>query len=167
VRRYARRWAKEHGAATAAVYVPLSFAPGEAYQFDWSHEVVLLSGATVTVKVAHVRLCHSRMLFVRAYPRETQDRAIPMSDWVERIPFAETRNYVQRVMENMQVYRARFGASAATVEPNLHRAATIVRVLNRPRWSLFPCLVRSLGCRLWVDPCGERRTGYRLRPGTG
>ena len=56
VRRYARRWAKEHGAATASVYVPLSFAPGEAYQFDWSHEVVLLSGVTVTVKVAHKRL---------------------------------------------------------------------------------------------------------------
>ena len=72
VRRYARRWAKEHGAATASVYVPLSFAPGEAYQFDWSHEVVLLSGVTVTVKVAHIRLCHSRMLFVRAYPRETR-----------------------------------------------------------------------------------------------
>src|SRR5213595_2137123 len=72
LRRYARRWAKQHG-ATAAAYVPLSFAPGEAYQFDWSHEVVLLNGATVTVKVAHVRLCHSRMLFVRAYPRETQE----------------------------------------------------------------------------------------------
>jgi hypothetical protein len=41
VRRYARRWAKQHGQATAAAYVPLSFAPGEAYQFDWSHEVVL------------------------------------------------------------------------------------------------------------------------------
>ena len=54
-------------------YVPLSFAPGEAYQFDWSHEVVLINGATVTVKVAHVRLCHSRMLFVRAYPRESQE----------------------------------------------------------------------------------------------
>ena len=61
VRRYARRWSKEHGQATAAAYVPLSFAPGEAYQFDWSHEVVLLNGATVFVKVAHVRLCHSRM----------------------------------------------------------------------------------------------------------
>ena len=67
VRRYARRWAKQHGQATAAAYVPLSFAPGEAYQFDWSHEVVLLSGVTVIVKVTHVRLCHSRMLFVRAY----------------------------------------------------------------------------------------------------
>ena len=53
--------------------LPLSFAPGEAYQFDWSHEVVLLSGATVIVKAAHVRLCHSRMLFVRVYPRETQE----------------------------------------------------------------------------------------------
>jgi transposase len=73
VRRYARRWAKERGQATAAAYVPLSFAPGEAYQFDWSHEVVLLSGVTVIVKVAHVRLCHSRMLLVRAYPRETQE----------------------------------------------------------------------------------------------
>jgi hypothetical protein len=39
VRRYARRWAKERGQSTAAAYVPLSFAPGEAYQFDWSHEV--------------------------------------------------------------------------------------------------------------------------------
>jgi hypothetical protein len=36
--------------------VPLSFDPGEAYQFDWSHEVVLIDGVTTTVKVAHVRL---------------------------------------------------------------------------------------------------------------
>ncbi len=40
VRRYARRWAKERGRATAAAYVPLIFAPGEAYQVNWSHEVV-------------------------------------------------------------------------------------------------------------------------------
>src|SRR5205809_7190074 len=80
VRRYARRWAKQHGQATAAAYVPLSFAPGEAYQFDWSHEVVLLSGVTVIVKVAHVRLCHSRMLYVRAYPRETQETVFDAHD---------------------------------------------------------------------------------------
>src|ERR1700741_2081370 len=80
VRRSARRWAKERGQATAAAFVPLSFAPGDAYQFDWSHEVVLLSGVTVTVKVAHVRLCHSRMLFVRAYPRETQEMVFDAHD---------------------------------------------------------------------------------------
>jgi soluble lytic murein transglycosylase len=44
---------------------------------------------------------------------------------VERIPLAETRNYVQRVMENLQVYRALFAASTATIEPTLHRAATV------------------------------------------
>jgi transposase len=80
VRRYARRWSKAHGQSTTAAYVPLSFAPGEAYQFDWSHEVVLLNGVTVTVKVAHVRLCHSRMPFVRAYPRETQEMVFDAHD---------------------------------------------------------------------------------------
>src|ERR1700678_1109100 len=35
VRRYARRWSQERGQSTTAAYVPLSFAPGEAYQFDW------------------------------------------------------------------------------------------------------------------------------------
>ena len=56
---------------------------------------------------------------------DPRDPKVDAVDWVERIPFSETRNYVQRVMENLQVYRARFGASATTVEPNLHRTATI------------------------------------------
>jgi peptidoglycan lytic transglycosylase len=56
---------------------------------------------------------------------DPRDPKIDAVDWVERIPLAETRNYVQRVMENLQVYRARFGTSIATTEPNLHRAATI------------------------------------------
>lgn len=73
VRRYARGWNREQIGATAEAYVPLSFAPGEAYQFDWSHEIVLINGVTTTVKVAHVRLCHSRMMFARTYPRETQE----------------------------------------------------------------------------------------------
>ena len=64
----------------AEAYVPLFFAPGEAYQFDWSHEIVLINGVTVTVKVAHVRLCHSRMMFVRAYPRETQEMVFDAHD---------------------------------------------------------------------------------------
>ncbi len=73
VRRYAAAWAKSNASSTASAFVPLTFAPGEAYQFDWSHEIVVLDGVTTIVKVAHVRLCHSRMMFVRAYPRETQE----------------------------------------------------------------------------------------------
>jgi transposase len=73
VRRYAIGWREKRASETASAYVPLSFAPGEAYQFDWSHEIVVMDGVTTTVKVAHVRLCHSRMMLARAYPRETQE----------------------------------------------------------------------------------------------
>jgi soluble lytic murein transglycosylase len=64
---------------------------------------------------------------------DPRDPTVDAVDWVERIPIAETRNYVQRVMENLQVYGARFGASIATVEPNLHRAANIDSHL-KPAW---------------------------------
>jgi transposase len=80
VRRYAKAWGKERGSVTADAYVPLSFAAGEAYQFDWSHEVVRINNATVVLKVAHVRLCHSWMFFTRAYPRETQEMVFDAHD---------------------------------------------------------------------------------------
>ncbi len=57
----------------APAFIPLLFRPGEAYQFDWSHEDVEISGKPMRVKVAHVRLCASRAMYVRAYPRETQE----------------------------------------------------------------------------------------------
>jgi transposase len=46
---------------------------GEAYQFDWSHEDVEIAGKPMRVKVAHMRLCASRAVYVRVYPRETQE----------------------------------------------------------------------------------------------
>lgn len=42
--RHAQNWETDRGSAAAEAYIPLSFAPGEAYQFDWSHEIVLLGG---------------------------------------------------------------------------------------------------------------------------
>jgi transposase len=80
VRRYAKAWGKERGSVTADAYVPLSFAAGEAYQFDRSHEVVRINNAMVVLKVAHVRLCHSQMFFVCAYPRETQEMVFDAHD---------------------------------------------------------------------------------------
>ncbi|WP_199089439.1 lytic transglycosylase domain-containing protein, partial [Bosea sp. ASV33] len=50
--------------------------------------------------------------WIAAYgdPRDPEVDAV---DWVERIPFSETRNYVQRVMENLQVYRERLNQRTA------------------------------------------------------
>ena len=85
VRRYAKAWRWRRSASTAQTYVPLVFSPGEAYQFDWSHEYVVLAGVTTKVKVAHVRLCHSRMFFVRAYPRASQEMVFDAHDRAFRL----------------------------------------------------------------------------------
>jgi soluble lytic murein transglycosylase len=51
---------------------------------------------------------------------DPRDPKVDPIDWAERIPFSETRNYVQRVMENMQVFRARFSNNARlTIEADL------------------------------------------------
>ena len=74
VRRYARAWRRRRRLLSPSqAYVPLSFDPGEAYQFDWSHEYARLSGATTRVKAAHMRLCYSRMQLVQIFPRESQE----------------------------------------------------------------------------------------------
>jgi soluble lytic murein transglycosylase len=57
--------------------------------------------------------------WLRAYG-DPRDPRVDAVDWVERIPLSETRNYVQRVIENLAVYRARFGganAMAARTDP--------------------------------------------------
>jgi soluble lytic murein transglycosylase len=55
---------------------------------------------------------------------DPRDPKIDPIDWVERIPFSETRNYVQRVLENLQVYRVRFGGgSKLMIEADLRRGA--------------------------------------------
>lgn len=73
VRRHVRDWRRRQSELPAEVYIPLVFEPGEAFQFDWSHELVEMAGMPVTVKAAQLRLCHSRHFLVVAYPRETQE----------------------------------------------------------------------------------------------
>jgi soluble lytic murein transglycosylase len=52
--------------------------------------------------------------------------AVDAVDWVERIPFSETRNYVQRVMENLHVYRARFNLNGSLISDAAHAPAAAV-----------------------------------------
>ena len=72
VRRYVQDWHEKNKGRKSA-YVPLVFKKGEAFQFDWSTETVVLRGVPIAVQVAHVRLCYSRMPFVIAFPRQSQE----------------------------------------------------------------------------------------------
>jgi soluble lytic murein transglycosylase len=55
---------------------------------------------------------------------DPRDPNVDAVDWVERIPLSETRNYVQRVMENLQVYRVRFDNGASVISKSDQRPPT-------------------------------------------
>ncbi|MBW7968732.1 lytic transglycosylase domain-containing protein [Bradyrhizobium sp. BR 10289] len=55
---------------------------------------------------------------------DPRDPKVDPVDWVERIPLSETRNYVQRVMENVLVYRARFEGSGVVAGKSDERVVT-------------------------------------------
>ncbi|MGA8495624.1 MAG: lytic transglycosylase domain-containing protein [Xanthobacteraceae bacterium] len=55
---------------------------------------------------------------------DPRDPKVDPIDWIERIPISETRFYVQRVLENMQVYRARFdNGSRLLIDADLRRGS--------------------------------------------
>jgi transposase len=76
VRRYVQKWRRQEEGKAVTAYIPQSFAPGEAFQFDWSYEQVELGGMVLRVKVAHFRLCYSRMQFCVAYLRESLEMVL-------------------------------------------------------------------------------------------
>jgi transposase len=73
VGRYAAKWKERSSAVSAVACVPLSFAPGEAYQFDWSTDKIVINDEIISVKVAHFVLCYSRKRFTYIYPNETHE----------------------------------------------------------------------------------------------
>jgi len=71
VTEFVRRWKAEAGAVTArAAYVPLSFDWGEAFQFDWSDEGLVIGGIWRKIQLAHMKLCASRAFWLVAYPSQ-------------------------------------------------------------------------------------------------
>jgi len=71
VTEFIRAWRAAQGAVSArAAYVPLSFAWGEAFRFDWSEEGLVLGGVWRKVQLAHMKLCASRAFWLVAYPSQ-------------------------------------------------------------------------------------------------
>lgn len=63
---------------------------------------------------------------------DPRDPKVDAIDWVERIPFSETRNYVQRVIENLQVYRVRFDSGASVMAKSDQRPGASLEVNAAP-----------------------------------
>lgn len=66
---FIRAWRQSEGQSQRA-FVPLQFAAGEAFQFDWSEESLVIGGIYRKIQVAHVKLCFSRAFWLVAYPSQ-------------------------------------------------------------------------------------------------
>ena len=68
---FIRAWRQGQGqAVTATAFVPLKFELGDAFQFDWSEEGLVVGGIYYRVQVAHLKLCASRAFWLVAYPSQ-------------------------------------------------------------------------------------------------
>ncbi len=74
---FARGWkqAQQELTRTAGrgTYIPLTFAPGEAFQFDWSEDWAVIAGERTKLQIAQFKLSHSRVFILRAYPLQTHE----------------------------------------------------------------------------------------------
>ena len=68
---FVRAWREGAGKGAAAkAFVPLNFELGEAFQFDWSEEGVVVGGIYYRAQVSHMKLCASRAFWLVAYPSQ-------------------------------------------------------------------------------------------------
>jgi len=71
---FIRKWQEERSEnPKRSAYVPLTFALGEAFQFDWSCEYAFIGGLRRRLEVAHIKLCASRAFWVVAYPSQSHE----------------------------------------------------------------------------------------------
>ena len=73
VTEFVRRWRLEGGRVAVNAYVPLKFELGEAFQFDWSEEHLLIGGVWRKILASHLKLCASRAFVLSAYPTQSHE----------------------------------------------------------------------------------------------
>lgn len=73
VTEFVRRWREAGGQSLVKAFVPLRFELGEAFQFDWSEERLLVGGVWRKILAAHLKLCASRAFVLQAYPTQSHE----------------------------------------------------------------------------------------------
>ncbi len=123
---FVRRWKaerqREQQTSGRGTFVPLVFAPGEAFQFDWSEDWAILGGRQIKLQVAHTKLSHSRAFIVRAYPLQTHEMLFDALTQAFRVLggvpqrgiFDNMRTAVDRIgLGKVRQVNARFAAMAS------------------------------------------------------
>ena len=172
---FARRWRREQQEAARTcgrgTFVPLVFAPGEAFQFDWSEDWAVIGGERVKLQVAHFKLCYSRAFVLRAYLLQTQEMlfdahnhalallgGVPrrgiydnMSTAVDRVGAGKQRDVNSRfaAMTSHYLFEAEFCNRAAGWEKG--RVEKNVQNARRRLWHIAPAFETLAALNAWLD----------------
>ncbi len=98
---------RESQTSGRGTFVPLVFAAGEAFQFDWSEDWAMLGGRQTKLQVAHTKLSHSRAFAVRAYPLQTHEMLFDALTQAFRVLGGVPR---RGIFDNMKTAVDRIGA---------------------------------------------------------
>lgn len=121
---------REQQTSGRGTFVPLVFAPGEAFQFDWSEDWAILGGERTKLQVAHTKLSHSRAFTVRAYPLQTHEMLFDALTQAFRV----LGGVPQRgIFDNMRTAVDRIGAGKAR-QVNARFAAMASHYLFEPEF---------------------------------
>jgi transposase len=111
-------------------FVPLVFASGEAFQFDWSEDWAILGGERVKLQAAHTKLSHSRAFIVRAYLLQTHEMLFDAHQHAFRVLGGVPR---RGIYDNMKTAVDRIGTGKAR-QVNARFAAMASHYLFEPEF---------------------------------
>lgn len=111
-------------------FVPLVFAPGEAFQFDWSEDWAIIGGERVKLQVAHTKLSHSRVFILRAYLLQTHEMLFDALNEAFRVLGGVPR---RGIFDNMKTAVDRVGIGK-TRQVNARFAAMVSHYLFEPEF---------------------------------
>ena len=160
---FIRAWRTRSDSSPAKAFVPLSFELGEAFQFDWSDEAMVVGGVFYNVQVAHLKLCASRAFWLVAYPSQGHEMLFDahtrsfaaLGGVARRGIYDNMKTAVDKVKKGKgRVVNARFAAMCAhyLFDPDFCNRAS--------GWEkgLVEKDVQDSRRRIWVE-AGQRRFG--------
>ena len=152
-------------------FVPLAFAPGEAFQFDWSEDWAYVGGERIKLQVAHIKLSHSRAFLVRAYLLQTHEmlfdahwhafrvfEGVPgrgiydnMKTAVDKVGLGKKRDVNARfkAMTSHYVFDPEFCNPAAGWEKG--QVEKNVRDARHRMWQLMPAFPDLAALNIWLE----------------
>ena len=131
---FVRKWKAERQyeqqISGRGTFVPLVFAPGEAFQFDWSEDWAVIAGERVKLQAAHTKLSHSKAFIVRAYPLQTHEMLFDALTQAFRVLGGVPR---RGIFDNMRTAVDRIGSGKAR-QVNARFAAMASHYLFEPEF---------------------------------